>query len=103
MEEEQDEYTITDVVGAVKDIYGNYKSAYKAASRKDRAIILAIFLPLVLTLIIGAIGIALANCGQYFARHTVEIVGWVLMGIGLGGFFLTIVLIIVISKIKGWR
>ena len=99
--QDEDEPTMADVVDAVKDIYGGYKSAYKAASRQDQAKILAIFLPLILTFIIGVIGIAVANFGQYFAERSVEIVGIVLMGIGLGGFFLTIVLLLVISKIKG--
>ena len=97
----EDEPTIADAVDAVKDIYDDYKSAYQTASRKDQAKILAIFLPLLLTFIIGVIGVAVANFGQYFAQHSIEIVGFVLMGVGLGGFFLTIVLLLVISKIKG--
>lgn len=83
---------------AVCDIADMYKEQYKSAKPKDKALILAIILPLVLLLVIGAAGVFLANVGQALQVRTLEVVGFVCMGIGLGGFFLYIVGILIWNK-----
>ncbi len=98
--DDEDDPSLHDVAEAVGEIYGGYKKAYGSASKGDKIKILLIVLPLVITFIIGFVGIFVANVGQTLAVRSVEITGLVLMGVGLGGFFLTIVLIIVISKLK---
>lgn len=85
---------------AACDIADMYKEQYKSASKKDKALILAIVLPLALLLIIGAAGIFLANFGQALELRQLEIVGFVFMGVGLGGFFLYIVGILIWSKFR---
>ena len=85
---------------AVYDIADSVKEQYKSASAKDKAILLAIFLPLTIFLLIGVAGIFLANYGQYFELRRLEIAGIVLIAVGLGGFFLFIVGLIIWSKIK---
>ena len=93
--------TPRDAVKVMGEIYGEYKKAYKSASKSDKAKFLLIILPILITLALGFVGIFIANMGQALELKTVEIIGLVIMGIGLGGFVLTLVLIIVISKLKG--
>lgn len=95
---EEDELSPADVVDAVKDIYVDYRDAYRAASTKDKAKILAIVMPLMITFVIGVIGIFLSNIGQSIAYRSIKTIGFILMGLGLGGFFLTIILFLIISK-----
>ena len=90
IEEDYEEITNRDAINAVVDIFNDYKKSYKQASRKDKTTILAIFLPLVATFVLGFVGILLANIGKYLVLHTTQIIGFVLMGVGLGGFFLII-------------
>lgn len=102
-EDDYDDYddekvTPMDALHAVGEIFGEYKKAYKGASKKDKRTILAIVLPLAITFVLGFIGVFLANIGQSIAFRTLEIVGFVFMGVGLGGFFLTIVILIIWSK-----
>ncbi len=95
--------TCLDALEAVNEILGEYKKSYNHASKKDKRTILAIVLPLVITFILGFVGVLLANIGQYFMIKSVQTVGFVCMGVGLGGFFLTIIAIIIWSKIKESR
>ena len=85
---------------AIHDIADMYKEQYKSASKKDKALILAIILPLAILLIIGAAGVFLANFGQALQLRTLEVSGFVCMGVGLGGFFLFIVGILIWSKFR---
>ncbi len=103
IEEDYEEITKRDAINAVVDIFNDYKKSYKQASRKDKTTILAIFLPLVATFVLGFVGILLANIGKYLVLHTTQIIGFVLMGVGLGGFFLIIVILMIWSKIKERR
>lgn len=98
--ESDDKLTVRDTVQAAGEIYGEYKKAYNSATKTDKAKILLILLPLAITFVLGFVGIFIANLGQSLGLGNIEIIGFVLMGIGLGGFFLTIVLLVVISKIK---
>ena len=99
--EEEEEVTPREVVQTVKEIYGEYKKAYNSASKADKAKILLIVLPLVITIILGVVGIIVANTGQAFGLENVELAGVIIIGVGFGGFFLTIVFIGIISKFKG--
>lgn len=99
--EEDEEITARDAVQTVKEIYGEYKKAYSHASKHDKAKILLILLPLAITLILGFVGIVVANVGQMFRLWNVELTGIIIIALGFGGFFITIVLIAVISKFKG--
>ena len=89
-----------EILDAVCDIADMYKEQYKSASKKDKRLILAIVLPLALLLIIGAIGVFIANFGQFLKYHAMEVVGFVFMGIGLGGFFLYIVGILIWNRFR---
>lgn len=93
--ERDDEPSNEELFEAVCDIADMYKEQYKSASKKDKIKILAIVLPLAILLAIVAIGVFLANFGQYFKLRPLEVAGFVLMGIGLGGFFLFIVGILI--------
>lgn len=100
LDEDDDKMTKRDALKAVGEIFADYHEAYKQASKKDKRIILAIFIPLAVTFILGVIGVFIANMGQYFALHNIEIIGFIFMGIGLRGFFLIIVGLIIWSQIR---
>lgn len=89
-----------DAIHAVGEIVGEYKKAYDVSPKKDKMTMLAIFLPLAITFVLGFIGIALANTGQAIGLRTLEVAGFVCMGVGLGGFFLTIVIILIWNKTR---
>lgn len=99
--EEEEELTAKDVVQAVNEIYGEYRKTYKSASKQDKVKILLIILPLAISLIIGVAGITVANIGQMLGLGNIELAGVILIAIGFGGFFMTIVLIAIIYRTKG--
>lgn len=98
---DDEKVTPLNALHAVGEIVGEYKKAYDGASKKDKRTLLSIVLPLAITFVLGFIGVFLANTGQSLAFRTLEIVGFVFMGVGLGGFFLTIVILIIWSKTQG--
>lgn len=107
-EEEIEEYdddrvTRRDVLKAVGEIFDDYKQSYKKASKKDKLAILAVVLPLLITFVTAFVGIVVANIGQSLSLHKTEITGLIIMGLGMGGFFLTLVILIIWSKIKEKR
>ena len=89
-----------EILDAVYDIADMYTEQFKSASKKDKVLILAILLPLAILLIIGAVGVFIANIGQALQIHKLEVLGWVLMGVGLGGFFLYIVGILIWNRFR---
>lgn len=92
--------SIGEVVDLTKDVASQYKKGYHSASKKDRIKILLIVLPLLITFILGFIGIVIANMGQFLQNRQVEIMGFIFMGVGLGGFFLIILGLCIYSSIK---
>lgn len=101
--DDDDTITKADVINFAVDVYQEYKKGYDACSKSDKRKILAIFLPLAITFVLGFIGVFLANSGQYLGVRNLEIVGFVFMGVGLGGFFLNIILLAIISSISERR
>ena len=101
--EEDEELTPRKVAHTVKEIYGDYKKAYSSTSKRDKVKILLIIVPLVITFILGAVGIVIANIGQSLGLENVELAGVIIIAIGFGGFFMTIVLLGIISKLKGGK
>lgn len=69
-------------------------------SQKDKLKLICIILSLVITLVLGIVGVILANVGQLLQKPSFETVGFVLMGVGLGGFFVVIVMMLLVSLIK---
>ena len=100
-ESQDEELTVKDAVRAVNDIYAGYKKAYKSASKQDKAKILLIVLPLVITLILGVAGVIVANTGQILGLENIEFAGVIMIAAGFGGFFMTIILIAIIFRTKG--
>lgn len=77
------------------------KERFKKSSVGDKLKVIALFGTLGLLLFTMAVGVAFANAGTLDDGTITNIatIGFILMGIGGGGFFLEIILIIVISKI----
>lgn len=98
--EGNDKLTVRDAVQAAGEIYGEYKKAYKSASKADKAKFLLIILPFFIGLAIGAVGVTIANIGQSLEIKKIEVAGWIVMGIGFGTTFLTIVVTITVESIK---
>ena len=69
-------------------------------SQKDKLKLILFIIALVTTLIIGVIGIFFANFGKYLQKSDIETIGFILMGVGLGGFFLIIITLVICSIIK---
>lgn len=95
--------TVREAADLVSDLAHHYKKGYQASSKKDKAKILLIVLPLLITFILGFVGIVIANVGQFLQNRQVEIIGFVFMGVGLGGFFLIILGLGIYTSIKDHR
>ena len=78
------------------------KRKLKTAPLGDKFKVIAVFLPFGLLLTTMAVGVFLARLGTLGDGTITKlaIIGFVLMGIGGGGFLLEIILLIIISSIK---
>ena len=78
------------------------KRKLKTAPVGDKLKVVAVLLPFGLLLITMAVGVFLAQLGTLGDGTITKlaIIGFVLMGIGGGGFLLEIILLIIISSIK---
>lgn len=78
------------------------KRKLKVAPTRDKVKVIAIFASLGLLLFTMFVGIILARIGTYTdgTVNKIAIIGFILMGIGGGGFFLEIVAFAIISGIK---
>ncbi|MBD5584950.1 MAG: hypothetical protein HDQ88_07705 [Clostridia bacterium] len=99
--EEGDPENVGELIQASFGFTKDAKERFKKSSVGDKLKVIALFGSLGLLLLTMAIGVAFANAGTLENGTTTNIatIGFILMGIGGGGFFLEIILLIVISKI----
>ena len=85
-----------------KEITEDAKRTLKITPLGDKIKLILLFGSLGLLLLTMAVGVALARIGTLYdgTITKIAITGFILMGIGGGGFFLEIILLAVISSIK---
>lgn len=85
-----------------EEVVEDAKRTLKTTPLGDKIKLILLFGSLGLLLLTMAVGVALARIGTLSdgTITKIAIIGFILMGIGGGGFFLEIILLIVISSIK---
>lgn len=85
-----------------EEIAHDAKRTLKITPLKDKIKLILLFGSLGILLLTMAVGVALARIGTLYdgTITKIAIAGFILMGIGGGGFFLEIILLAVISSIK---
>ncbi len=95
-------YIKQDLKEIAEEVTEDAKRTLKATPLGDKIKLILLFGSLGLLLLTMAVGVFLANLGTLSdgTITKIAIAGFILMGIGGGGFFLEIILLIVISSIK---
>lgn len=88
---------VGEFVGDVRKIV---KDSFKTSSKADKAKFLLIILPFFIGLAIGVVGVTFADIGQTLESERILTIGYILMGIGFGTAFLTVIITIIVQAIK---
>lgn len=94
---------LREIKDAIKEIARENKEKHEGRGCLLPKNVIALLVSFAVLLVIAFVGIVLANAGT-LRDGTITglaVIGFVLMGIGLGGFCLEILLLVIISKFKG--